>query len=233
VFTCYRTPEQHLPAANHDSDFGRVYLTMLVHERLDPSAKLRVRWGDLTLYATLGVVIGVHAPKHCKARASNALDTAADLAHSGLIKKRKMVESDGTSVATRQGMAHALSRMLSVAAVGIVVGLSSVSACTRTTDRVLEPVGVGDASAPEPELKDSGLNPLEPIALPPEPPAEDYRLVRAPVLGASREASGRPFMLLTQLKGGDAQVGGSGGSNSGGMAGSDLRPVVSAGGSYY
>jgi len=128
-------------------------------------------------------------------------------------------------------MAEALSRMLTLAATGVTAAVLSVSACTHTTDRVVEPVGAHDASTPEPELSDGGLNPLTPIALPPEPPVEDYRLVRAPELGLARETSSI-FMRASASADMD-QVGGAGGNHSAGMGGSDLRPVATGGNRYY
>jgi hypothetical protein len=126
-------------------------------------------------------------------------------------------------------MAQALSRMLTMTAVGLGASLLSIAACTHTTDRVLEPVGAGDASAPTPEVSDAGLNPLTPIALPP-PAAEDYRLVRAPELGLALDVSKASFNA-NEASAAPA-IGGAGGMGSGGMAGTDQRPVAS-GGSYY
>ncbi len=111
-------------------------------------------------------------------------------------------------------------------AIGLAASVLSIAACTHTTDRVLEPVGQGDASAPSPEVSDAGLNPLTPIARPPEP-LEDYRLVRAPEFGLAREisyrASGEPVQ----------NIGGMAGASGAGMAGSDLRPVAASGGGRY
>lgn len=129
-------------------------------------------------------------------------------------------------------MVEALSRMLTLAAIGVTASVLSVSACTHTTDRVVEPVGAHDASTPEPELSDGGLNPLTPIALPPEPPIEDYRLVRAPELGLARETSGSLLMRASASADMD-QTGGSGGNHSAGTGGSDLRPVATGGNRYY
>ena len=121
--------------------------------------------------------------------------------------------------------------MLTVTTIGLAAGVMSIAACTHTTDRVVEPVGAGDASAPAPELSDAGLNPLTPIALPPEPPAaEDYRMVRAPEFGLARE-SGQARFTLTEGQAGPGLGGGAGGMNNGGMGGSDRRPVAT-GGSY-
>ena len=126
-------------------------------------------------------------------------------------------------------MAQALSRMLTMTTIGLGAAVLSIAACTHTTERVLEPVGAGDASTPTPELSDAGLNPLTPIALPPEPlPSEDYRMVRAPEFGLARSPSEARFQLTAV----PASSGGAGGTGSGGMAGSDRRPVAT-GGSYY
>ena len=126
------------------------------------------------------------------------------------------------------GMAQALSRMLTMTALGLAASSLSVAACTHTTDRVVEPVGSADASAPTPELDDGGLNPLTPIAHPPET-VEDYRLVRAPEFGSTiaREASFKPKErpASTALSGG-----GAGGTDKGGVADSDRRPVAFGGG---
>lgn len=111
-------------------------------------------------------------------------------------------------------------------AIGLAASVLSIAACTHTTDRVIEPVGQGDASAPSPEMNDAGLNPLAPIARPPEP-LEDYRLVRAPELGLAREASYRPMEKPLQGMGGAAGAGGAG------IGGSGLRPVTGSGGSQY
>jgi hypothetical protein len=123
-------------------------------------------------------------------------------------------------------MDHALSRLLTASALVVLAGVVSVTACTHTTDRVVEPVGGADASTTTPEVGDAGITPIGPIAHPVEPD-EDFRLVRAPEFGIAREA---------QLVGLSAeQLTGLGGTNAGGAAGfsgSDLRPVAS-GGNYY
>jgi hypothetical protein len=93
-------------------------------------------------------------------------------------------------------MAHRLFRVLTLTAIGLSAAVLSVAGCVHTTDRVVAPVSVGDASAPSPELDDAGLNPLTPIAIPPEQRAlEDYRLVRAPELGQSQAWSQAHFVL--------------------------------------
>jgi hypothetical protein len=117
--------------------------------------------------------------------------------------------------------------MLTLTAVGLAASVLSIAACTHTTDRVVEPVGAGDASAPAPELEDAGLNPMTPVARPPES-VEDYRMVRAPEFGLAigREAS------FSDRPAGPALNGGAGGTDSGGIAGSDRRPVRT-GRDYY
>lgn len=116
--------------------------------------------------------------------------------------------------------------MLTMTAMGLAASVLSIAACTHTTDRIVEPVGAGDASAPSPAVEDGGLNPLTPIARPPEP-LEDYRLVRAPEFGLAREISYRPD---------DEQVPGVGGSagmpGAAGTAGFERRPVATGGGYF-
>src|SRR4051812_24261810 len=63
-------------------------------------------------------------------------------------------------------MDYTLSRLLTVSALGVLSGVLAVTACTHTSDRVVEPVGGGDASTPSPELADSGVSPIGPIAEP-------------------------------------------------------------------
>jgi len=121
-------------------------------------------------------------------------------------------------------MDHALSRLLTVSALGALSGVLAVTACTHTSDRVVEPVGGGDASTSTPALGDAEVSPLGPIAQP--EPKEDFRLVRAPELGVARERT------VSSLKGERADgLAGSGGSA--GTGGSDLRPVVACGGANY
>ena len=128
-------------------------------------------------------------------------------------------------------MTQALSRVLTMSAFSLCASVLTAAACTHTTDRVVEPVGAGDASTITPELDDASPGPIGPIAHPIEP-AEDYRLVRAPEFGIAiaREAH------FTRADRGDERAPGLGGSDgnggSAGMAGSDRRPV-SSGGSYF
>ena len=118
-----------------------------------------------------------------------------------------------------------LNRLLASSAIVVCSSaLSAAAACTRTTDRVIEPVGASDAGAKAPDVGDAALNPLTPIARPPEP-AEDFRLVRGNEFGA----------ILRDVHDDDPLAPGMGGASpSGGAAGSggsNLRPVVASGGS--
>ena len=121
-------------------------------------------------------------------------------------------------------MDRMISRLLTLSTLGVVGGVLSIASCTHTSERVVEPVGGGDASTTSPELGDGGVNPIGPIALPLEP-REDFRLVRAPEFGVALHP-----VTLDQ-----ARTPGAGGSNaagSGGVGGSDQRPANS-GGNYY
>ncbi len=70
-------------------------------------------------------------------------------------------------------MAYALSKVLTASALDVCTGVFSIVACTHTTDRVVEPVGGGDASTTTPEeVGDAGI-PIGPIAHPPEQ-VEDF-----------------------------------------------------------
>jgi hypothetical protein len=99
----------------------------------------------------------------------------------------------------------------------------SAAACTRTTERVVEPVGGGDASTTTPEVEEAGVNPIGPIARPVE--EDDFRLVRAPEFGVARDAPRQSSFAERQGAGGGINAGGGAG-----LAG-DLRPV-GAGGNY-
>ena len=123
-------------------------------------------------------------------------------------------------------------RLLTLSAIATCAGLMVVASCTRTTDRVVEPVGGGDASTTSPELADSGVGPIGPLALPPPDEAsEDFRLVRAPEFGLGRDR------MRTDVHLGGPEplapgIGGSGGNNGiGGAGGNDRRPV-SCGGAH-
>ena len=133
-------------------------------------------------------------------------------------------------------MDHALSRLLTTSALVALGGVLSVAAaCTHTTERIVEPVGGGDASTTSPEVGDASVGPIGPIAplAPPVEPDEDFRLVRAPEFGITREGIARNARLVSAS---ERQGGGPGGINAGGsagIAGSDLRPTVACGGSSY
>lgn len=120
-------------------------------------------------------------------------------------------------------------RLLTLSAIAACAGLLAVASCTRTTDRIVEPVGGGDASTTSPEVGDSGVGPIGPIALPPPDEAsEDFRLVRAPEFGLGRERVEVVHVGLAQpLVPGSG--GTSGASGTGGVAGSDRRPVSCGG----
>ena len=81
-------------------------------------------------------------------------------------------------------MAHSLSRALTVSALSMCVAVLGIASCTRTTDRVIEPAGAGDASTTTPELADASIRPIGPLARSPErEPPPDFSLVRSPELG--------------------------------------------------
>ena len=125
-------------------------------------------------------------------------------------------------------MAHTLSRLLTTFALVASAGVLSVVACTRTTDRVVEPPGGADAST-TPAVGDSGTSPLGPIADPVQlEPREDFRLVRAPEFGIARTVQLVNLSTDSRADG----LGGSGAGGAGGYGGSDRRPVA-AGGNYY
>jgi len=132
------------------------------------------------------------------------------------------------------GMDHSLSRLVTASALSVLAGVLAITACTRTTERVIVPVGGGDASAPEsPEVGDAGVNPIGPIAHPIEP-AEDFRLVRAPEFGAGLalppDTHLVDFVPARQASG----LGGTGaGGAGGGVGGSDHRPVSACGGTKF
>jgi len=126
-------------------------------------------------------------------------------------------------------MDQALSRLLTVSALGVLSGVLAVTACTHSNERVVEPVGGGDASTSTPEVGDAEVKPLGPIAHPIElEPKEDFRLVRAPEFGIARE------LTLVSSRGERADgLGGNNGGGNAGAGGSDLRPVVACGGGGY
>lgn len=131
-------------------------------------------------------------------------------------------------------MDHALSRLLTTSALVVIGGVLSVAACTHTTERVVEPIGGGDASTTSPDVGDASVSPIGPIAplAPPVEPDEDFRLVRAPEFGNGSARILREVRLVSASE----RQGGLGGVNAGGsagFAGSDLRPAVACGGSSY
>ena len=118
-------------------------------------------------------------------------------------------------------------------------GLLAVAACTHTTDRVLEPVGAGDASTTEPAVGDAGLSPIGPVARPPtekeDEPSNEFRLARSPEFGTGRAQA--HFTNVISLKTSDALPGaGAGGAagtpGSGGGAGRGT-PVAAGGARYF
>jgi len=119
-----------------------------------------------------------------------------------------------------------LSRLLTASALVVLAGVLSVTACTHTSDRVVEPVGGGDASTSSPELMDAGAKPIGPIAHPVES-EDDYRLVRAPEFGLARETQLVSLSAAVPLGVGGINAGGSAG-----FSGIDARPVA-CGGNYY
>jgi hypothetical protein len=126
-------------------------------------------------------------------------------------------------------MALSLSRALTVSAMSLCAALFAVASCTRVTDRVIEPVGAGDASTTTPEIADASLSPIGPVARSPEhEPPPDFSLVRSPELGI-REHSRVEIRFADRA---DNGLPGSGGAGAGGTAGasSDRRPVSSGGG---
>jgi|SRR5882724_485009 len=127
-------------------------------------------------------------------------------------------------------MAPSLSRALTVSALSMCIAVLGIASCTRTTDRVIEPVGASDASTTTPELADAGLSPIGPMARSPErEPPPDFSLVRSPELGLAGPRTDEPRTRLAA-----PSSGGSGGAaGDGGYSGSDRRPVSSGGGLYY
>lgn len=251
VLTCNGAPEQHLAAAYHDSNLGSVDLTVTLHLLLDARAQLRIGWGNLA--HSRAMVERMHGGARCnrhalfrpwQGRSSHegvARGRGTRARHVGAARrdrrelsiKRRSVPpgSAGMCVADSGSMAKPHSRLLTTSALIVLASVLSVAAaCTHTSsERVVEPVGGGDASTTTPEVGDAGVSPIGPIARPIEPD-EDFRLVRAPEFG------------LVPLTRDSAQVSwvaqpperrdGSGGIHAGGsvgVAGSDLRPVATGG----
>ena len=108
----------------------------------------------------------------------------------------------------------------------------AVTACSHVADRVIEPVGGGDASTTGPEAADASLSPLGPIARTPErEPAPDFSLVRSPELGIQERA--RPQSQVADRADNGLPQGGSVGTGGGGFGGSDRRPVSTGGRGYF
>ncbi|HEX3852302.1 MAG TPA: hypothetical protein VHW01_15135 [Polyangiaceae bacterium] len=107
----------------------------------------------------------------------------------------------------------------------------AIASCTRVTDRVIEPVGGGDATT-VPETADASLSPIGPIAHSPErEPTPDFRLVRSPELGFQEPA--RPqIQFAVRADNGPPQGGNAGTGGSAGYGGSDRRPVSTGGRGY-
>lgn len=114
--------------------------------------------------------------------------------------------------------------------IAAAMGAAAVAACTHTTDRVVEPVGGGDASTTTPDATDASVSPIGPVADPAEP-AEDFRLVRAPEFGVARaKLTDVDFVRTAEpMPPGLGGMGGTGGVPDAGMP---SRPV-SGGGSHF
>ena len=109
----------------------------------------------------------------------------------------------------------------------------AVASCTRVTDRVIEPVGAGDASTTVPETADASLSPIGPVARTPErEPPPDFRLVRSPEVGI-REQGRAQLQLADRADKGLPQGGNAGTGGSTGEGGSDRRPVSNSGRGYF
>jgi hypothetical protein len=141
-------------------------------------------------------------------------------------------------------MEQLLSRTLIVGAMSLCVGAFSVAACTHTTDRVIVPVGGGDASTTAPETGDASVAPIGPVARShrdPEPePPPDFSLVRSPEVGAAIERNmGFSDVHYLEVKTAvwmqalPSVGGGAGAGGRGGEGGSDHRPVSTGGSSYF
>lgn len=133
-----------------------------------------------------------------------------------------------------KGIDNSLSRALIVSAMSLCAAVFSVASCTHTTDRVIEPVGAGDASTTVPEATDASLSPIGPVARSPgrEPPP-DFSLVRSPELGLGLPVRQELGLALrteqaTPRASGGAEMGGAAG-----YGGSDRRPVSSGGGRFF
>jgi hypothetical protein len=107
----------------------------------------------------------------------------------------------------------------------VCAALFAVASCTRVTDRVIEPVGAGDASTTVPETADASLSPIGPVARTPQrEPAPDFSLVRSPELGIRDQASPQ-IRFADRADNGLPGGGNTGAGGSAGYGGSDRRPV--------
>jgi len=234
VLARHRTPKQHLATAHYHADLTCVDFPIVPHLFLDAAPQLGIARRDL---AHIRVMIGwVHTRNVASHMPSRSLRHASS--RTAMRGEMTLRERAGSADRARLGarawhvhcseacMDRMISRLLTLSTLGIAAGVLSIASCTHTSDRVVEPVGGGDASTTSPELGDGGVNPIGPIALPLEP-REDFRLVRAPEFGVASAL--RPVTLD------QARTPGAGGSNaagSGGVGGSDQRPA-NCGGNYY
>ena len=131
---------------------------------------------------------------------------------------------------------EATPRVLTLSAIAVCAGVMALASCTRTTDRVVEPVGGGDASTSSPTspaLGDASVGPIGPLALPPPneqgETGEDFRLVRAPEFGSTRDTAPQVVHVTTANEQSPG-LGGNGGNAGNGIGGNDRRPVSSGGG---
>jgi hypothetical protein len=113
-------------------------------------------------------------------------------------------------------MLREMTELIALGACAASLAVLTVSACTHTaTDRVIEPAGASDASAPSTPaspLSDAGTTPIGPVADPLEP-ASDYHALRAPELGLTSSARYESWQVGPPSPGGR---GGAGGAEDGG-----------------
>ncbi len=135
----------------------------------------------------------------------------------------------------------------------VCAGLFAIASCTRVTDRVLEPVGGGDASSTAPSVGDASVTPIGPIAHPAAPaspvqrkdpedrdePSQDFRLARSPELGLGLHTGSDVHFVGTRAiktdnglpgQGGVAGASGNAGNSGGPGRG---RPVSTGGAAYF
>ena len=146
-------------------------------------------------------------------------------------------------------------RILTVSVMSVCAGLFAIASCTRVTDRVLEPVGGGDASTNAPAVGDASVTPIGPIAHPATPtsplrqkeqedqdqPSQDFRLARSPELGVGlglRTASDVHFADRRIIKTDNGLPGPGGAAGAAGSAGNagapgPGRPVATGGAAYF